>query len=235
MLSLSLISLLLLAFHLATSTFLSISNFLFSLSLCILCGWAGAAGHVDSLSLLFCLRENCHPCHSGLWTQHGECMYVCLCVCVLTRLWQCGVRGFICSARNSWMHTHSHTPLVCSEWLKHDASSTTSIFRGRAFREQNFTPEDMSLQQRDRGLYVCEYTQAQENRLWPLYINNIMTSMLVVLCIAINSHWISLLNKTGIINSIVNRGTAKGYGWLQRAGIKRPGNWEQPSSNNVNF
>lgn len=195
-----------------------ISNFLYFP--CDLCGWTGAAGHADSLSLLFCLRENSHPPSfkpmNTAWRMY-VCVSVFACVCVLTGLWQCGVRrerGFISSARNSWMHLHSHTPFVSLEWLKHDESFTTSTLRGRAFGEQNFTPDDVSLQQRERGLQVCvvfihnKYTQAQENRLWPLYTNNRMTSMQVVLCIAINSPWISVVNKTGIINSIINTSTA---------------------------
>lgn len=154
---LSLVSLSLSAFHLATSTSLPIPNFQYSLSLFVSWSWTGAVGHADSLSLLFCRRENCHPCHSGLWTQHGECIRVWLCVCVLRRLWRCGVRrerGFISSARNSWMHVHSQTPSVYSEGLKHDASSTSSTLRGKPFRERNFAPEDMWKQQKKRGLEV---------------------------------------------------------------------------------
>lgn len=108
---------LLFGFHRTTTNSLSILIFLFFIcSLClvqsvpVLCGRAGAAGHVDSLSLLSCHRENCHPCHSGLWTQHWD--WECVCVCVLRRLWQCVGRKERCSANcqkqlNAWTLTHT--------------------------------------------------------------------------------------------------------------------------------
>lgn len=90
-----------------------------------MCGWAGATGHVDSLSLLSCRKGNCHPCHSGLWTQRGECMYVSVCVlsgdCDSVGWEEKGERSFISQKQlNAWTLTLSLPRMTKARWEFHN-------------------------------------------------------------------------------------------------------------------
>lgn len=118
-------------------------------------------------------------------------VYVCLSVCVLRRLWQwvgekrCSVN----STRNSWMCGRTHW----WQWPNHDGDSTTSTWKGKSLREQNFASDDTVMQQslnEKSAITHFNYTFIQGNVTWVFLANNSKDASITV-----HHHWLCNTHK----------------------------------------
>lgn len=116
-------------------------------------------------------------------SMESVCVSVCVCSQETVTVRGGEERGALLT-RVSWMCGRTH----CWQWPNHDGDSTTSTWKGKSFREQNFASDDTVMQQslnEKNAITHFNYTFIQRNITWWFLANNSKDASITV-----HHHWL---------------------------------------------
>lgn len=116
-------------------------------------------------------------------SMESVCVSVCVCSQETVTVRGGEERGALLT-RVSWMCGRTH----CWQWPNHDGDSTTSTWKGKSFREQNFASDDTVMQQslnEKSAITHFNYTFIQRNITWWFLANKSKDASITV-----HHHWL---------------------------------------------